>query len=427
MSVPVLSPISTTSTVVLPSTGSSGDVLTGCPFGMYADPSSGLYSTDFVSGAVDQVNYTYRKLGGDVLDIELTPYNVYSSYEESVLSYSEILNYHQAKNVIGSMLGQRTGSFDSDGNLSGSMAGSHYEVKFPRFRFGYAERVAQGTSEAIGIGGEVPVYSGSIDLTYGVQDYDLQAAMSSSVNYSGSVGDKRIKIHKVFFKTPNSAWRFFGLFGSPMSVYGDGSMYGANSFGMYSDNTTFEVIPVWEHKLQAMKYEDAINVRCSHFTYELRNNKLRLFPVPTLSGLTPTKMWFQFSVEDDIMSNPNPGTESEIDGVNNVNNLPFENLPYSAINSMGKNWIRRFSLALSKETLGQVRGKFNPLPIPNQQITLNAEQLLSQAKEEMAALKEELQKTLEQVTYAEIAKKDAEIADAAQKTLTSLPLLIFIG
>ena len=72
----------------------------------------------------------------------------------------------------------------------------------------------------------------------------------------------------------------------------------------------------------------------------------------------------KFSVKTDALEND--GDEDEgLNGVNNMSNLPFENVPFNSINSIGKQWIRRFALALSKETLGQVRGKFGgAVPIP---------------------------------------------------------------
>ena len=93
MAVPVLSPSSNSSLVVLPATGTKADVTGSLPFGVYT-------GADFISGAVDQVAYVYRKLGGEVLDIELTANQVYSAYEESVLEYSYIVNIHQSKNSL---------------------------------------------------------------------------------------------------------------------------------------------------------------------------------------------------------------------------------------------------------------------------------------------------------------------------------------
>ena len=82
MSVPTLTPSSQTSAIVLPATGTANDVATAVPFGMYTG------SVDFLTGAATQVAYTYKKLGGDVLDIELTAENIYANFEEAVLEYS---------------------------------------------------------------------------------------------------------------------------------------------------------------------------------------------------------------------------------------------------------------------------------------------------------------------------------------------------
>ena len=85
-----LSPRSQTSAIVLPSTGSAGTVAAAVPFGTYTG------SLAFLTGAALQVNYVYKKLGGDVVDIELTPANVYAAYEEAVLEYSYIINLHHS-------------------------------------------------------------------------------------------------------------------------------------------------------------------------------------------------------------------------------------------------------------------------------------------------------------------------------------------
>ena len=120
MARPTLTPISTTSTVVLTATGSSATAsdTTNYPFGLYVEATSDLYDTNFISGAIDQVAHTYKKLGGDVLDIEITVGSVYSAYEESVLEYSYLINTHQSKNVLANVLGNTTGTFDHDGQIN---------------------------------------------------------------------------------------------------------------------------------------------------------------------------------------------------------------------------------------------------------------------------------------------------------------------
>jgi hypothetical protein len=152
---------------------------------------------------------------------------------------------------------------------------------------------------------------------------------------------------------------------------------------------------------------------------------LRIFPQPDLIN-SYRFMWVEFSVLPNAWDNP-ASYDIGVNGINNVNTLPFDNIPYENINAIGKQWIRRFSLALSKETLGQIRGKFQTIPIPGESVNLNADALLSQAKEEQAALRDELKEILDQLTYPEIAKTDAEKSEAVNTVQKRIPTLIFQG
>ena len=145
-----LSPRSQTSAIVLTSTGSTSDVASALPIGTYVSSSA------FISGAAAQVAYVYKKLGGDVVDIELTRANVYAAYEEAVLEYSYIVNMHQGKNVLSTVLGSATGTFDHKGDLKTGPDGNN--LKYPRFSLGYSHRVGDGAATAAGFGGTQPQY-----------------------------------------------------------------------------------------------------------------------------------------------------------------------------------------------------------------------------------------------------------------------------
>ena len=436
MALPTLSPVSTTSAVILTSAGTTTTTGNGAgntshyPFGLYVDPESDLYDINFINGASDQVAFTYKKLGGDILDIELTDGNIHASYEESVLEYSYQINTHQAKNVLSDLLGMSTGTFDHDGQMIGGDAkDSAVNLSFPRFEYGYAKRIADGVAVAAGAGGNQTLYSGSFHVSGGQQDYDLQTILARSsanntddatgnaVPYAGLIGNKKVRIERVFYKTPQSMWRFFGYYGG-LNVVGN-----LNYYGQFSDDTTFEIIPSWHNKLQAMAYEDHLWTRLSHYSYEIHNNKLRIFPVP--DGFMDA-MWVQFSIDTDGWTEDSDRKHG-VDGINNMNTLPFDNIPYGNINAIGKQWIRNYALALSKEVLGQVRGKFGSIPIPGESVTLNASDLLSQAKEEQTALKEELKTVLDEMTYKALAVKDAEMMEATGKVQGQIPMLIFQG
>lgn len=419
MSVPTLSPVSTVSAIVLPATGSSTAVNTALPYKIYSAESSPLYSSEFITGAVDQVSYVYKKLGGDVLDLEITEGNVYAAYEEAVLEYSYLINVHQATNVLSDALGNTTASFDSkgvieSGQLSSSLSGSHVALKYPKFDYSMTRRIAEGVGSEIGLNSSVQ-YSASFSVSPMVQEYDLQSIIGSSENFSGSIAGKRILIKKVYYKTPHAMWRFFGYYGG-LNVVGN-----LHNYGQFSDDSTFQLIPAWHNKAQAMAFEDAIYTRMSHFSYELKNNKLKLYPTPYSGG--PREMWVEFSIPTDVWD----GDDKSIDGVNNLNTLPIGNLPFGNINSIGKQWIRRFSLALCKEVLGQVRSKFGTVPIPGESVTLNGTALISEAKDEQNKLRDELKQTLAELTYAKMAEQDANLLENTEKVLDQVPNYIFVG
>ena len=151
---------------------------------------------------------------------------------------------------------------------------------------------------------------------------------------------------------------------------------------------------------------------------------LRVFPKPYTGG--PTKYWVEFSVKEDPWEETGANANG-VTGVNNINTLPFENIPYDKINSIGKQWIRRFALSLSKEMLGLVRSKFATIPIPNESVTLNGSELLSQAKEEQTALREELKTVLDELTYPKLAETDSNVSEAAQNILKNIPPSVFVG
>jgi len=437
MAVPTLTPSSTTSAVRLPMSGSFSKAISSgsYAFGIYATGKSGFFDANFVTGAVDQVSYTYKKLGGDILDVELTEENVYTAYEEAVLEYSYIVNIHQGKNILNNVLGHTTGTFDHDGvlqtgPLSSSLSGANVALKYPHFSLNYTKRISRAVSTDVNVGGTVPVYSASFDTVTDQQDYDLYDIVHSasltkatSEGFYNKVGNNKVTIQKVYFKTPHAMWRFYGYYGG-LNTVGNLSTY-----GMYADDSTWEVIPPWQNKMQAMAYEDAIYTRNSHYSYEIKDNKLRIFPSPVSNS--PDKFWFDFTIERDAwdpQADAERGTfDREVDGINNLNTIPFSNIPYKNINAIGKQWIRRFALALAKEMLGQIRGKFATIPIPGESVTLNASELLSQAKDEQNSLREELKSVLDELTYPKLAEQEAAMMRSAEEVLTKVPVGILVG
>ena len=409
-----LSPLSQLSSIKLPSTGSAGDVAAYLPYGMYT-------SNAFLTGAAKQVNEIYQLLGGNILDIELEPSNVYAAYERACTEYSYIMNLHHAKNILGDILGKTTGSFDETGEQTEGPG--DVELKFPRFQFQYARQVGDWAGTQNALGGTETVYSASFSTIKGQQAYDLQQILSASsvaggVDFAGLVGNKRIFIRKVFYRTPNASWRFFGYYGT-MAVLGN-----LHSYGQFADDSSFELVPAWQNKLQAMAFEDALHTRYSHFSYNIRNNILRLFPTPTT--YTPDAMWLEFGITRDPWDE-NDDRESGVNGISNVNTAPFNNIPYENINSIGKHWIKRFASAICKEILGHIRRKYSTIPIPGENVTLDGEALVSESIAEQDKLKDELRTILDDLTYAKLAEQDAGLVDNARKVYETVPLLIYKG
>ena len=438
MAVPVLTPKSQTSAIILPASGTSSRVASNLPIGVYST------STDFISGAVDQVAYTYKMIGGDVLDIEITEGQVYAAYEDSVLTYGYLVNLHQAKNSIGNLLGSPTGTFDSDGEIKSGSAlfnlvssSGPLNMAYTMYDITSVRDVADAFSHEAGFGGKIDIYTASFNGISEVQDYDLQTvvnnlATDSSSSLFGKItpGD-RITVRKVYYKSARAMWRFYGYYGG-LNAVGNLSTY-----GQYADDSTFEVIPAWHNKLQAMAYEDNIYTRTSHYSYEIKNNKLRLFPTPDTVDIRT--FWFEFSVAAGKGANIGIGAltngsytalenkDSRINGVNNINSLPFSNIPFDKINAIGKHWIRRYALAVAKGMLAEIRSKFQTIPIPGESVTLNGADLRAQSKEEKDSLKEELVKILEDTDYVTLAEKRAAMSDNTNKILTAVPNVIFVG
>jgi hypothetical protein len=425
-----LQPKSTVSSVVLPATGTLTYVVDSLAYGIYTD--AGLTSAgvrSFISGAVDQVAYVYNKLGGNVLDLEITPNNVYNSYEEACLEYSYLVNTHQAKNVLSDMLANTTGSFNQDGEfLTYTNGGTDVKpnLKFPRFQLGYATHVAKGASLHAGIGATQAIYSASFTPVRDQQDYDLQAIIytasiapgnPNALPYFGKVGTNAISIQRVYYRTSNTMWNFFGGFAI-------GTVGNLSTYGMYADDSTFQLVPAWQNVLQAYAFKEDMHVRASHSSFRINDNKLRIFPTP--NGSFPDKFWVDFRVSEDAFDEQGD-RKYGADGVNNINTLPFPNVPYANINSIGKQWIRRFALSLAKETLGQVRSKLSTIPIPGNDVTLNGPALVSEAKEEQTSLREELKAVFDELVYGKLAEGDQALQASVQEVLAKIPQGIYVG
>jgi hypothetical protein len=374
-------------------TASFANVVQPTPFAIYdAD-------TSFQADANGMIQYVYTKLGGRTLNVELTNKDVYTSFEEAALEYSSTINSYQARSVLADIIGSQTGS------LSG------HEQQLPRMSLAAANKAAGAYSAEALVGGTRTLYSASISLNIGQQNYDLNALLSAS----GKIGPTgQIQLEEVFHFSPTAAYRFFD------TTSAINYLHNQFSFESFTPETVFYLLPVWEDVLRAQQMEMSHKVRRSNYSYHVTNNVLRIYPVPTLS----TNLHFTYYLNGD---NPWDANDPALNGVTNLSNVPFGNISYAKVNSIGKQWIRRFALCLSKEVLGQVRSKVAEVPIPNGTLTLNGNELISQAREEQGELRGDLKALLESMTYQALAAQELERSQALQQQLNKVPMLIYVG
>jgi hypothetical protein len=173
-------------------------------------------------------------------------------------------------------------------------------------------------------------------------------------------------------------------------------------------------------KIQAIEFNDQI--RKSAYSFDLVNNKLRIFPIPTTTAYA-SKIFFHYILTDE---RDNPIIDNRGNIVTNVSNVPYQNPIYSRINSVGRQWIRQYTLALVKETLAYIRGKYSQIPIPGAEVTLNQSDLLADARTEKQALLEQLRAMLDVTSRKAQLEQQANEADFMQKQLNSVPLPIYI-
>lgn len=372
------------------------------PFGFFDSDAS------FKTEADGMVTFVKRRLGDDVLSVELTKKQIWACFEEAFLEYGRIINEYQAKSQLHNFLGSQTGS------LSGS------ENKYPRQTFEFFLRQAEPYAMEASLGGSYTSVSGSITLEAKKQDYDLKKELvdgygvplvSSSYNVLGS----RMKIMEVFHFSPQAAYRFFDTTSAINYLNNE------FAFESFTPETVFYVLPTFEDVLRGGMLKMSNKIRRSNYSYRIIGQNLRIYPMPTIQSVqTMPYLWIrvQFAA-DPLNSKENDPT---IDGVSNMSNIPFGNLTYAKVNSVGRQWTRQFTLALSKELLGLIRGKMKTIPIPGADLSLNGDDLVNQGKEEKEKLTTQLREMLESMTYDKLIEKESNSSENLTKVLRKVPV-----
>lgn len=374
------------------------------PFGFYD------LESDFITEADSMVTFVKRKLGDDVLSVELTKKQIFANFEEAVLEYSSIVNQYQAKSQLVDFLGFPTGSI-----MSGS------EERFPRQNLEFLTRFAEPYAMEAGIGGSYNMVSGSISLEAGRQDYDIYTELkddSDTAIFDNTKG--KIKVVEVYHFNPQAAYRFFDTTSAINYLNNE------FSFESFTPETIFYVLPVFEDILRAGQLDLSNRVRRSNYSYRVVGTKIRIFPTPTTEN---KKLWIRMRQYPDPLS---PAyQDSTTYGVSNMSNIPFGNIQYNRINSIGRQWIRQYTAALCMQTLGQIRSKFGSIPVPGESIQLNGGELINNGRSDIEALKTSLKEMLDSMTYEKLTEIQATRAENIQKQLRFVPIpngkAIFMG
>ena len=367
----------------------------------------GIYDDDYVfqDDAPKMALWCARRLGFPIQNVELQDENFYACLEESVSEYSAQVNQFNIRNNLDSLKGKAKGTNYSQKLINGT--------NLPQL---IAISDAYGT--LAGVGGSTTIKKGHIKLVAGQQEYDLNEIFSA-VSESGN----RIDIVKVFQEPVPAINRFF----DPYSVSGQGTLNLIDEFGFgsFSPAAQFVLMPVYEDllRIQAIEFNDQI--RKSAFTFNIVNNKIRVFPVPTSSNVNLySKLYFDYFVRNEFVEN---STIVESNVVSDYSNIGYDFLPYSDINGVGRQWIRKYTLALVKEMLGAIREKYSSIPIPGSEISLDGAALRSEAQTEKDNLMEQLRETLEELSRKNQFEYRNSEAQQTQEMLQKIPLAIYIG
>ena len=378
--------------------GSGSAVSGNTPFGLYDTDST------FQSEAPKFASWCAKRLGYPIMAVEMQDSQFYACLEESISEYSSQVNQFNIRENLLHLRGQATGSSNDL---------THKRVS-PSFGGMIALSEQYGTE--VGVGGSVDMKSGSIDVVSGSQTYDLQTLWGSV-----SESNKRMEIRRVYYEASPAVVRYF----DPYAGTGAGSYNMLDSFGWgnMTPAVQFMMMPIYADLLRVQAIEFNDQVRKSGHSFELVNNKVRIFPNPTENY----KLHFQYYLKEDKDSPFQDPNGLGIGTVSDSSNIPYQNMTYGNINDVGRTWIRKYGLALSKELLGIIRSKYGSIPIPNAETNLDGDTLRSEASAEKEALISQLREDLEAASRKNMMEADSEEATRLQEKLNKVPLPIFIG
>jgi hypothetical protein len=377
------------------------------PFGLYDSDS------DFRSDAPKTAVWVAKRLGYPIVNIELDNSQIWACFEESVSEYSAQINQFNLRNNLDILRGQPKGRV---ANFSQTLVDGSFMPT--------AVRMSQQYGTLAGVGGETSIKKAYINITASVQMYDLmnQAvdAETSSSFATLFTGSSTIDVTRVFHDPTPAISRFF----DPYSVGAQGTLNLMDEFGFgqYSPAAQFLLMPLYEDilRIQAIEFNDTI--RKSQHSFNIVNNKLQIFPIPT--SATPAKIYFEYISRDEFEHN---SQTIQSDSLSDYSDIPYDFIQYSFINDVGKQWIRKYTLALSKELLGAIREKYSSVPIPDGEVSLDGAALRAEAQVEKDMLMTQLRENLEEMSRKNVMENKTHESNHHQEMLRKVPLKLYIG
>jgi hypothetical protein len=361
------------------------------PFGYYDSDATFKIEADKVA------DWCARKLGYPIMEVELQDINLFAALEEAVTEFSTQVNMNNAKDY---ML-----------TLQGTPASNNLSQRVVTPNLGRTISLAKQYGTEVGSGGDVDYKKGYIETSENVSEYDLDM-LWANVSESGA----SIEIKRVFHEVTPAITRYF----DPYVGTGAGTQQMLDSFGWgsYSPSVSFMVMPLYADLLRMQAIEMNDMIRKSTYSFEIRNNKLRLFPIPEEGAI----VWFEYI----LTSERNNPLKAPTGSISDLSNVPYSRISFTNIKDIGLQWIYKYALATSKEMLGLVRGKYSTVPIPGSEMTLNGADLIAQGREDKTTLITELTTLLQSMTRQGQMEQETAIATALSTQLSKVPLYIYV-
>jgi hypothetical protein len=387
----------------------SGSFISGSstPFGIY--DSDGGFRTD----APKTATWVAKRLGYPIVNIELDNDQIFACFEESVSEYSSQVNQFNLRNNLDILRGQPKGKI---ANYSQTLVDGSY---LPT-----SVRMSQQYGTLAGVGGSTSIKKAYITLTSSVQIYDLMTSATDvdTGRSFGSVfsGSSTVDVTKVFHEAIPAITRFF----DPYSVGAQGTLnlMSELGFGNYSPAAQFLMMPLYEDVLRMQHIEFNDHIRKSAFTFNIVDNKLEIFPVPTINS--PSRIYFEYMSRDEF---EHDSQTIQAESLSDYSDIPYNFIQYSNINDVGKQWIRKYTLALSKELLGAIREKYSSIPIPDAEISLDGAALRAEAQVEKDYLITQLRENLDEMSRKNVMENKAHESTHHQEMLRKVPLKLYVG